>query len=85
MVGYELELAGLGAAVQNMWLAALDLGLSAVFMGDVAVAERAIAARLGIEGDLLGALALGYASTDQRRPRDLELDPELVRWDTEPK
>ena len=82
IVGYELELAGLGAAIQSMWLAAVGFGLSAVFMGDVAVAEPAIARRLGLTGDLLGALALGYATVADEPPRQVPtLDAAHVRWD----
>ena len=79
IVGYELECLGLGAALENMWLAAIGFGLSGAFLGDVAVGEQAICRRLGIKGDLLGALALGYASiSEQRSPA---LDTDLVRWD----
>jgi nitroreductase len=81
IVGYELELAGLGAALQTMWLAALGFGLSAVFMGDIAVAEAAIGARLRMDGDLIGALALGYSS--QAAPEPAAPEPDLVRWDTD--
>jgi nitroreductase len=64
LVGYGLELASLGAAIENMWLAAHGLGLVGVFMGDVAVAEEEIAQRLGLEGDLVGVLALGHPGPD---------------------
>jgi len=88
IVGYELELSGLGAAAQSMWLAANALGLSAVFMGDIAVAEPAIRERLGLAGDLLGALAVGYvaggAEGTETVPSHFELDPELVRWANRP-
>lgn len=84
IVGYELELAGLGAALQSMWLAANGLGLSAVFMGDIAVGEPAIRERLGLVGDLLGALAVGYVAgeVDLAKPVPVESapDPDLVRW-----
>ncbi len=86
IVGYELEFAALGAAIENMWLAAIGFGLSAVFMGDVAVAEAAIGERLDIRGDLFGALALGYATSSDLQPRRStlgEIDSEgLVRWDS---
>lgn len=59
LVGYGFELLGVGAAIQNLWLAAEALGLGAVYMGDVVIAEREIRARLGMEGDLMGVLALG--------------------------
>lgn len=85
IVGYELELAGLGAAIQSMWVSANALGLSAVFMGDIAVGEQAIRERLGLTGDLLGALAIGYAPAAPAAPlAPEELDPTLVRWVTGP-
>jgi nitroreductase len=61
LIGYGLEMVGLGAAIQNMWLAAESLGLSGVFMGDVLIAEDAIRERLGMRGDLVGVLALGFS------------------------
>lgn len=82
MTGYMLEVAGVGAAIQNMWIAAIAHGLACVFMGDVLVAEPAIKKRLSIECDLVGVLALGYADSptarsDRGRPN---LDAENVRW-----
>ncbi len=62
LVGYTFEVLGLGAAMHAMWLAAAELGLAGVFMGDVLIAEQAIRARLGMTGDLVGVLALGYSS-----------------------
>lgn len=62
LLGYAFENIGIGAALENRWLAAHSLGLGAVFLGDVAIAENAVASRLGLTGDLLGALAVGYSS-----------------------
>ncbi|MFN8019225.1 MAG: nitroreductase family protein [Acidimicrobiales bacterium] len=59
LMGYGLELMGLGAAIENMWLAAVALGLGGVLLGDVLIAEDAIVEALGIEGDVVGVLALG--------------------------
>lgn len=61
LVGYGFEMIGIGAAVQNMWLAAESLGLAGVFMGDVLIAEPWIRERLGMVGDLVGVLAIGYS------------------------
>ena len=81
--GYSLELAGLGAAVQNMWLAAIALGLSAAFMGDIAIAEDHVREDLGLTVDLLGALAVGWAkgesSSQPRQARDPS-DGRFVVW-----
>nr|AGC71408.1 nitroreductase [uncultured bacterium A1Q1_fos_1000] len=87
IVGYELEFASLGAAIQSMWLAAMEFGLSAVFMGDVAVAEAAIGDLLDIRGDLFGALVLGYTPSSELQPHlstpgSLGREADLVRWDT---
>jgi nitroreductase len=60
IVGYGLEMAGIGAAIENMWIAASSAGLRGVFMGDVGIAEDAIRTRLALRGDLVGVLALGF-------------------------
>lgn len=60
IAGYGSEMLGIGAAVENMWLAANTIGLGAVFMADVLVAEEAIRQRLGMAGDLVGVLSVGY-------------------------
>ena len=74
LVGYTLEVLGVGAAVQNMVVAANALGLQCVYMGDVLIAEPAIRTELGMEGDLAGVLALGY-STEELPPRGHLIDP----------
>ena len=74
LVGYTLEVLGVGAAIQNMVVAANALGLQGVYMGDVLVAEPAIRAELGMEGDLAGVLALGH-STEDLPPRGHLIDP----------
>jgi len=62
LVGYALEMVGLGACIENMWLAAHVHGLGGVFMGDVLIAEQTIRERLGMDGDPVGVLALGYST-----------------------
>ncbi|MCW2851994.1 MAG: nitroreductase [Nocardioides sp.] len=71
LAGYGFELLGIGAAVENMWIAANALGLAVSFMGDVVIAESVIAARLGFQSDLLGVLALGYSVATPRPPMDV--------------
>ena len=60
LLGYSLEMIGIGAAIENMWLATNLLGLGAVFMRDVLIAEASIKKILHISGDIVGALGLGY-------------------------
>lgn len=77
LVGYGFEMLGLGAAIQSMWIGARAQGLEGVFMGDVLIAEATIRRRLGMMGDLVGVLVLGYTSG---RPSPKELaDDRVVR------
>ncbi len=82
LVGFGLEMIGIGAAVENMWLAAEALGVRVAFMGDVVIAEDDIRRRLGIVGDLAGVLALGFSDVPlpARRQRLDERDAEHVVW-----
>jgi nitroreductase len=79
VTGYGLEVIGLGAMVQNMWLSAHAQGLGGVFMGDVGVAERDIQQQLGFSGDLVGVLALGYT---EHLPYDKQLRTDTVVFHT---
>lgn len=82
LVGFGLEMIGIGAAVENMWLAAEALGVRVAFMGDVAIAEDAIRDRLKIAGDLVGVLALGFSDEPlpPRRQTLDEYDADHVVW-----
>lgn len=79
LMGYGLEMLGLGAAIENMWLSANSLGLGVAFLGDVLIAESAIRRHIGSEGDIVGVLAIGHveASSSQTWPLRGE---GLVRW-----
>ncbi len=86
LVGFGLEMIGIGAAIENMWLAAEALGVRVAFMGDVVIAEADIGAALGITGDLAGVLALGFsdAPLPPRRQRLDEHDTQHVVWHEPP-
>lgn len=71
LVGYAFELFGVAAALQNMWLAAHALGLAGVFLGDAVIAEDAVREVLGLQGDLVGVLALGHSAASPHAPRRL--------------
>jgi nitroreductase len=69
----------IGAAIQNMLLAAQDMGLGTLWMCDVWSAYEQLAAWLGEPGQLVAAVALGYPDEEPpARPR-LPLS-EVVRW-----
>lgn len=80
LVGYTFEVLGVGAAIQNMLIAAQALGVQGTYMGDIVIAEEFIAKRLSIEVDLVGVLALGYsAEVPPPRVHDSS-DPDHVVW-----
>jgi nitroreductase len=59
-----------GAAIQNMLLAALDLGLGSLWICDVLYAYEELTAWLGAEGALVAAVSFGYADeSPAARPR----------------
>jgi len=64
LFGYGEEWFAIGASVENMWLTAIALGMSGAFLADVAVAEAEWRSLLGFEGELVGALAIGFSDAD---------------------
>jgi nitroreductase len=67
---YGLEYLGIGAALQNMWLAAESLGLRGAFLGDAAIATPTVTRLLGLSGDFVGVLAIGRSASLPRSPMD---------------
>ena len=80
LVGYGLEMMGLGAAIQNMLIAAEALGIQAAFIGDIMIAEEVIRARLGMTGDMAGAVILGFSALTPPSKQHSADDPRRVRW-----
>ncbi len=80
--GFAFECLGIGAALQNLWLAASALGLQAAFLGDVVIAEAVVRERFGFEGDFLGVVCLGYPEGEppsrRRALADSAADPRVV-------
>ncbi len=58
--GHDSEFVSLGAAIQNMSLAAHDLGLSSVIICDAIAEEEKIKKLLKLKGDLVAILPIGY-------------------------
>lgn len=81
ILGLTLEVLGIGAAVQNMWIAATALGLEGAFIGDVLVAEVHVRAALRAAGDIVGVLVLGPSKKAIRKtPRPAVIESEHVVW-----
>ncbi len=69
----------IGAAIQNMLLAAQDLGLGSLWIGDVLYAYEELCDWLGEQGALIAAVSFGYADeSPAARPR--RPFGEVVRW-----
>jgi F420 biosynthesis protein FbiB-like protein len=69
----------IGAAIQNMLLAAQAMGLGAVWMCDVWSAYQQLEAWLGESGQLVAAVALGYPD-EQPVARPRHPLSEVVHW-----
>jgi len=68
-----------GAAIQNMLLAAQDLGLGSLWICDVLSAYEELQSWLGGKGEMIAAVSLGYADeSPPARPR--KSMSELVRY-----
>lgn len=69
----------IGAAIENMTLAATDLGLGSLWICDTFFAQKELDEWLNTEGELFAALALGYADEmPDARPRK-NMDS-IVEW-----
>ncbi len=60
----------IGAAIENMTLAATDLGLGSLWICDTYFAHAELCDWLNVEGELVAAMAIGYADENPpARPR----------------
>lgn len=67
-----------GAAIQNMLLAATEKGVDSLWIGDVFFAYNRLKAYLGEEGCIMAAVALGYASETSYKSSRKEIN-EVVK------
>ncbi|HHX28602.1 MAG TPA: nitroreductase [Firmicutes bacterium] len=74
-----VDIQSIGAAIQNLLLAAIDLGLGSLWICDVLHAADEMAAFLGLKGGVVAAVSLGYPAESpaarSRKPMD-----EVVTW-----
>lgn len=60
----------IGAAIENMILAAQELGVGSLWIGNTCFAYRELSEYIGEEGQLIGAVAFGIADEEpEARPR----------------
>ena len=69
-MGWETEVHGVAAAIQNMMLKVYALGLGTVWIGDIYCTLEALRRHLGKPWKLIAAVALGWpAHIPEPRPR----------------
>lgn len=68
-----------GAAIQNLLLAATSAGLGTLWICDVLTAEKEIGELLGVKEELVAAVSLGYAG-ESPAPRARKPLQEVTKW-----
>jgi nitroreductase len=77
--GDVLDVQSIGAAIQNMLLAAQELGLGTLWICDIFYAYNELIAWLGETHQMIAAVSIGYpAESPAARPR--KAFDEVVRW-----
>lgn len=74
-----VDVQSVGAAIQNMLLAATDAGLGSLWICDVFYAEEMINEIADLKGGLVAAVSLGYAA-ESPAPRPRKTRDEVTRW-----
>jgi len=74
-----VDVQSVGAAIQNMLLAALELGLGSLWICDVFYAYEELCEWLGETHQMIAAVSLGYAD-ESPGPRPRQPVDEVTRW-----
>ncbi len=74
-----VDIQSIGAAIQNMLLAAQDLGVGSLWICDVFYAYEELSAWLGEPGQMIAAVSLGYAD-ESPAARSRKPVEEVTRW-----
>jgi nitroreductase len=74
-----VDIQSIGAAIQNMLLAAQDLGIGSLWICDVFYAYEELSKWLGETGEMIAAVSLGYAD-ENPGPRPRKPINEVVRF-----
>jgi nitroreductase len=74
-----VDIQSTGAAIQNMLLAAQDLGLGTLWICDVFYAYEELCEWLGEKTEMVAAISLGYAD-ESPAPRPRKTVEDVTRW-----
>lgn len=78
-VMWSVETQSIGAAIQNLLLKALELGLGSLWICDIFFAADQISDWLGREDELIAAVALGWPD-EEPAPRPRQPWQQVTRW-----
>ena len=72
----------IGAAIQNMLLAAHQLGLGTCWIGEILKNEEQVQKLLGISDDLqlMAVISIGYSSRNNLKSKRRELSKNIISW-----
>ncbi|SDM35319.1 nitroreductase family protein [Halarsenatibacter silvermanii] len=76
---HSVDTQSVGAAIENMLLAATDMGLGSLWICDVFVAEDEIAEWLEVDDELVAAVALGHSAEDAEKTEREDVES-LTTW-----
>ncbi len=76
---WSVDIQSIGGAIQTMILAATGMGLGTLWICDIFYGEKDISSWLGIEHEMVGAVALGYAD-EEPEPRPRKSWQEVTEW-----
>ena len=79
MISDVVDIQSIGAAIQNMLLAAYELGLGSLWICDVFYAYEELSEWLGETGEMIAAVSLGYAD-EKPGPRPRKPVSEVIRF-----
>lgn len=79
LLGHFVDVQSIGAAIQNLLLAATDRGLGTLWICDVYYAYEELCAWLGEKRLLVAAVSLGYPD-ESPEPRPRKSVDEVTRW-----
>ena len=79
---YVKDVQAVGACIQNMLLTIHHLGLGAVWLGEILKNKEAVAALLGVPGDmeLMAVVALGHPAEARKAGTRKPVDESIIAW-----
>lgn len=80
--GYLKHVQSIGAAIQNMLLAAHEIRLGTCWIGEILKNEDKVRELLGVSNDLqlMAVISVGYSSRDNFKSKRKDISENIVSW-----